>query len=38
MTYGATSMGMGYEMDDFRFYRRCLSQPEIAAWFNLVVA
>lgn len=34
MTYGATSMGMGYEMDDFRFYRRCLSQPEIAAWFN----
>jgi hypothetical protein len=28
------SMGAGYEIDDFRFYRRCLSQPEIAAWFG----
>jgi hypothetical protein len=27
-------MGPGYEMDDFRFYRRCLSEPEVAAWFS----
>lgn len=28
------SLGTGYKMDDFRFYRRCLSQGEIQHWYD----
>ena len=35
MQYTASStMGAGYELDDFRVYRRCLSAAEVLAWFN----